>query len=122
MTECLGIIMALKAKGVKNVAVITDGRFSGWTNGCLAIGNVCLEAQAGGPLSLLQDGDPIRVDVPNRRLNVEMSEKEMKKRKSKWTPPDQSHIRGALLMYATTALQADQGTGWPGRWTNIDRQ
>jgi len=120
MRECLSIVNALKSKRVKDVAVITDGRFSGWTKGYLAIGNVCPEAQVGGPLALLQDGDPIVVDVPNRRLDVDISEKEMEKRKSNWRPPDQSHITGTLLMYATSALQADQGAGWPVRWSDLD--
>ena len=120
MTECLAIIGALRMRGVKDVAVITDGRFSGWTKGYLAIGNVCPEAQVGGPLALIQDGDKIRVDVPNRRLDAEISEEEMKRRKSKWTPPDQSKVTGTLAMYAKTALQADQGAGWPARMTDFD--
>jgi dihydroxy-acid dehydratase len=122
MMECLRIIMALKASGTKDVAVITDGRFSGWTKGYLAIGNVCPEAQVGGPLALVQKGDPIRIDVPNRRLDVDISEREMARRKSTWSPPDQSKITGTLLMYATTALQADQGAGWPVRWSDLDRR
>ena len=122
MTECLRIIYALRSKRVKDVAVITDGRFSGWTKGYLAIGNVCPEAQVGGPLALVQDGDSIRVDVPNRRLDVDISEEEMARRKSKWTPRDQSHITGTLLLYAKMALQADQGAGWPVRWSDMDGQ
>ncbi len=122
MTECLGIIRALQTNGIKDVAVITDGRFSGWTKGYLAIGNVCPEAQVGGPLALVQTGDPIRVDVPNRTLDVALSEKEMARRKSEWNPPDQSDITGTLLMYATTALQADEGAGWPVRWSDLDRR
>ena len=122
MTECLGIIRALQANRIKDVAVITDGRFSGWTKGYLAIGNVCPEAQVGGPLALVQKGDPIRVDVPNRRLDVDISEEEMARRKSKWSPPDQSKITGTLLIYATTALQADEGAGWPVRWSDLDRR
>jgi dihydroxy-acid dehydratase len=122
MTECLGIIRALQANRIKDVAVITDGRFSGWTKGYLAIGNVCPEAQVGGPLAHVQKGDPIRVDVPNRTLDVDITEKEMARRKSKWSPPDQSKITGTLLMYATTALQADEGAGWPVRWSDLDRR
>ena len=121
MTECLGIVMALKANGVKDVAVITDGRFSGWTKGYLAIGNVCPEAQVGGPLAFVQNGDSIRVDVPNRKLDVNISEEEMAKRKSQWAPRNQSYITGILLLYAKTALQADQGAGWPVRWSDLGR-
>ncbi len=121
MRECLGIINALKSRGIKDVAVITDGRFSGWTKGYLAIGNVSPEAQVGGPLALLKDGDPISVDVPNRRLDVDISDEELNKRRSEWRPPDQSHITGTLLLYAMTALQADQGAGWPVRWSDVDK-
>jgi dihydroxy-acid dehydratase len=120
MTECLAIIGALRMKGVKDVAVITDGRFSGWTKGYLAIGNVCPEAQVGGPLALLHDGDPIRIDIPNRKLEAEISKEEMKRRRSLWTPPDQSKITGILALYAKTALQADQGAGWPVRMSDFN--
>jgi len=122
MMECLRIIMALKANRIRDVAVITDGRFSGWTKGYLAIGNVCPEAQVGGPLAFVQNGDPIRIHVPNRRLDVDISEEEMARRKARWNPPDQSKIVGTLLMYATTALQADQGAGWPVRWGDLDKR
>jgi dihydroxy-acid dehydratase len=122
MTECLGIIIQLKSRRIRDVAVITDGRFSGWTKGYLAIGNVCPEAQVGGPLALVREGDTIRVDVPNRRLDVLVSEEEMEKRKSEWTPRDQSGVTGTLLIYATSALQADLGAGWPVRWSDLDKK
>jgi dihydroxy-acid dehydratase len=121
MTECLGIIFALKSKGIKDVAVVTDGRFSGWTKGYLAIGNVCPEAQVGGPLALVHEGDTISVDVPKRRLDLMVSESELAARKSKWSPKDQTHVTGTLLLYAKTALQADEGAGWPVRWSDLDK-
>jgi dihydroxy-acid dehydratase len=120
MTECLSIIWALKARNVKDVAVITDGRFSGWTKGYLAIGNVCPESQVGGPLALVREGDKIRVDVHERILDLEISAEEMAYRRAERTPPDQSRVTGALLLYAMTALQADQGAGWPVRWSDVD--
>jgi dihydroxy-acid dehydratase len=120
MTECLGIVFALRNNNVKDVAVITDGRFSGWTKGYLAIGYVCPEAQVGGPLALVQEGDVIHVDVPKRRLELKVSDKELAERKARWVPRDQSNITGTLLIYAKTALQADQGGGWPVRWSDID--
>lgn len=121
MTECLGIVTQLKAKRVKDVAVITDGRFSGWTKGYLAIGHVCPEAQVGGPLALVCEGDTIRVDVPNRKLELLVPDGEMEKRRAEWVPPDQTDVTGSLLIYATSALQADEGAGWPVRWSDLDR-
>jgi len=118
MTECLSLVRALKAKAVKDVAVITDGRFSGWTKGYVAIGHVCPEAQVGGNLALLQDGDVIRLDVPDRRLDVELSEEELGRRRARWTPPAQPHATGVLAVYARLALQADEGAGWPVRPTD----
>jgi dihydroxy-acid dehydratase len=122
MSECLAIIGALRGKGVKDVIVITDGRFSGWTKGYLAIGNVCPEAQVGGMLALLKDGDKIRVDVHSRKLDVELTDDEIARRRAAWTPPDQKHVTGTLLIYATSALQADQGAGWPVRWSDLDKK
>jgi dihydroxy-acid dehydratase len=119
MTECLGLVFALRAQNLSDVAIVTDGRFSGWTKGYLAIGNVCPESYVGGPLAFVEDGDKIRVDVPERRLELEVPEEEMTRRKAKWTPPDQSHVTGTLLMYAKLALQADEGAGWPVRWSDI---
>ena len=118
MTECLSLVRALKAKAVKDVAVITDGRFSGWTKGYVAIGHVCPEAQVGGTLALLHDGDRISLDVPARKLDVELSEAELSKRKSQWRAPAQPHATGVLAVYARLALQADQGAGWPVRPTD----
>jgi dihydroxy-acid dehydratase len=115
MTECLPIVGALRGKGIKDVAVITDGRFSGWTKGYLAIGSVCPESQVGGTLALVQDGDQIKVDVPHRRLDLDVPEKELAERRSRWVPPDQADVKGTLLIYARNALQADQGAGWPVR-------
>jgi dihydroxy-acid dehydratase len=113
MTECLGIVAALKGSGIKEAIVITDGRFSGWTQGYLSIGHVCPESQIGGPLALVQDGDLIDLDIPARKIELKVSDAELKKRKAAWKAPDQSKVRGLLTMYARMALQADQGAGWP---------
>ena len=118
----LCVVSSLKIAGLKNVAIITDGRFSGFTKGYLAIGHVCPEAQVGGPLSLVKDGDRIRVDIPNRRLDVQLSEEEMATRRGQWTPPDLSRYTGVIAMYAKTALQADQGAGWPVRSSDFDEK
>lgn len=116
----LSIVRALKMRQVRDIALITDGRFSGFTKGYLAIGHVCPEAQVGGNLALLKDGDRIVVDVPNRRLDVQLTEAELRKRRAKWSPPDLSHLTGIAALYARTALQADEGAGWPARWTDFD--
>jgi dihydroxy-acid dehydratase len=120
MTECLGLVMMLKNYNIKDVAVLTDGRFSGWTQGYLAIGHACPEAQLGGNLCILKDGDRIRVDIPARRLDVELSDKEIKARKAAWKPPAQPDVTGVLTIYARLALQADQGAGWPVRAADFE--
>jgi dihydroxy-acid dehydratase len=116
----LGFVRALKLRAVKDVAIITDGRFSGFTKGYLAIGHVCPEAQVGGVLALLQDGDRIRVNIRERRLDVELSDDELARRRALWSPPDQSELEGVISMYAHCALQADEGAGWPARWSDFD--
>jgi dihydroxy-acid dehydratase len=118
--ECLGVVGALKARKVQDVVVIADGRFSGFTQGYLSIGHVCPEAQVGGPIALVKDGDRINVDIPGRKLEMEVSEAEMKKRKAQWKAPSQSKVTGMLAIYAKLALQADKGAGWPARWEDFD--
>jgi len=116
----LGLVRALKLKAVTDIAIITDGRFSGFTKGYLAIGHVCPEAQTGGALGLLQDGDRIRVNVQERRLDVLLSDDELKRRRAAWSPPDQSELEGVTALYAHCALQADEGAGWPARLADFD--
>ncbi len=122
MTECLGILSMLKARQIKDVIIISDGRFSGWTQGYLAIGYVCPEAQVGGPLALLQDGDQIKLDIPARRLDVDISVDEIERRRAKWTAPSLAEVTGLLTIYARIALQADQGGGWPAKWKDFELQ
>jgi dihydroxy-acid dehydratase len=120
MTECLGILSMLKTKRIQDVIIISDGRFSGWTQGYLSIGYVCPEAQVGGPLAFLEDGDRIKLDIPARRLDVDIPDAEMEKRRAKWTPPSLSGTAGLLTIYARIALQSDQGGGWPARWSDFE--
>jgi dihydroxy-acid dehydratase len=120
MSECLGIIRALKMVDLKNVIVISDGRFSGFTSSYLTIGHVCPEAQIGGPIALIKDGDIISIDIQRRNLSVELSEKELERRKKEWSPPSQSGISGVLALYAKFALQADKGAGWPSKFSDFD--
>ena len=120
MTECYRVVASLKDAAIRNAIVISDGRFSGFTQGYLAIGHVCPEAQIGGPLSLVEDGDQIEVDIPRRKLQLKVSSAELRKRKAKWKAPDQSKVSGLLTMYAKLALQADKGGGWPINMTDGD--
>jgi dihydroxy-acid dehydratase len=118
--ECLSALYGLKAKNIPDVIVISDGRFSGFTQGYLSIGHVCPEAQVGGPLALVKDGDRISLDIPARKLELEVSEAELKKRKAQWKAPLQSKVTGMLTIYARLALQADEGGGWPARWEDFE--
>ena len=111
--ECLMACYPLKANGIKDVIVITDGRFSGFTQGYLCIGHVCPEAQVGGPLALVKNGDKIDLDIPARKLELKVTAAELKKRKAAWKPPKQDGVTGMLTIYAKLALQADEGAGWP---------
>jgi dihydroxy-acid dehydratase len=105
---------------IKDVIIITDGRFSGFTQGYLSIGHVCPEAQVGGPLALVKDGDRINLDIPARKLELQVTAAELKKRKAHWQAPTQSDVTGMLTIYAKLALQADEGAGWPARMADFD--
>lgn len=86
MREMLNPTAVIAGMGLK-VALITDGRFSGATRGA-CIGHVSPEAMAGGPIAYLEDGDIIDIDIPNRKLNVLISDEEMAKRKANWVKPE----------------------------------
>ncbi len=88
------------------VVLITDGRFSGATRGP-AIGHVSPEAMAGGPIALVEDGDPVEVDISRRRLDLEVED--LEERRANWTPKEPRFHRGLLAIYTRLALSADQG-------------
>ena len=90
------------------VALITDGRFSGATRGA-CIGHVSPEAMAGGPIAYLEDGDIIDIDIPNRKLNVLISDEEMAKRKANWVKPEPKVKTGYLSRYAKLTTSASTG-------------
>ncbi len=113
MAELFFLTDALKKAGIRDVAIITDGRFSGFTRGLVAIGYVCPEAYIGGPLALVKDNDKIQVNVSARMLNLNISEDEMNARRAVWQPPVKEFNKGVLAIYRNNALQADQGAGWP---------
>ncbi|MBI3967207.1 MAG: dihydroxy-acid dehydratase [Chloroflexi bacterium] len=90
------------------VALVTDGRFSGGTRGA-CIGHVSPEAAAGGPIALLENGDVINIDIPNRLLNVMMSDDELDERRMRWQAPDRGELRGWLGRYARLVTSGSQG-------------
>ena len=100
MPEMLKPSSAIMGAGLGgDVALITDGRFSGGSHGFL-IGHIVPEAQEGGPIGLLRDGDVITIDAESRELNVELAEGEMERRKASWTPPRLKYEKGTLKKYA----------------------
>jgi len=109
MPEMLSVTSALVGEGLgPEVALLTDGRFSGGTRG-LMIGHIAPEAFVGGPIALLEEGDTIRIDVENRRLEVLLSEEELARRKARWQPRPPAFTRGLFARYAALVRQADEG-------------
>ena len=109
MREMLAPTSAIVGMGLgESVALITDGRFSGVTRGA-AIGHISPEAAEGGPLSLVQEGDSIFIDVPNRTLTLEVEEDEMARRKDTWSPPALKVKDGYLYRYAKMVTSASTG-------------
>jgi len=92
----------------KSIALITDGRFSGFTRGA-AIGHISPEAMVGGPIAIIKDGDIIGIDIPNRSLNVRLTEEEIKTRLRNWKPPEPKVKRGVLTIYSRLTEQAERG-------------
>jgi dihydroxy-acid dehydratase len=109
MREMLAVTAAVIGAGLgREVALVTDGRFSGATHG-FAIGHIAPEAAVGGPIALVQDGDPIVLDVDSRRLDVEVAVEEMARRRDGWKPKESRYPRGALAKYARLVSSASQG-------------
>lgn len=109
MREMLGVTAAIVGKGLGgDVALVTDGRFSGATRG-LMIGHIAPEAFVGGPIAAIQEGDTIVIDIDNRRLSVELADAEIQKRLSGWTPPAPRYTHGVMARYAAMVTQANEG-------------
>lgn len=109
MREMLSPTSSIVGMGLSNdVALITDGRFSGGTKGP-CIGHISPEAAIGGPLAAVENGDTISIDIPKRKLELRLSDKEIKNRLSKWTPPKPSTSEGYLQRYAEAVTQANEG-------------
>ena len=109
MREMLTPTSAIAGMGLdKDVTLITDGRFSGGTRGA-AIGHISPEAARGGNIALIKDGDIIEIDIPNRVLNVRLSDTELNKRKKKWVAPKPKIDYGYLGRYARNVTSASRG-------------
>jgi dihydroxy-acid dehydratase len=109
MREMLGVTAAIVGEGLgESVALMTDGRFSGATRG-LMIGHVAPEAAAAGPIAALREGDVIVIDVEKRRVDVELSDKEIKARLAEWRPPAPRYTSGVFHKYAALVSSASEG-------------
>ena len=108
MREMLSPASAIIGMGLgDSVALVTDGRFSGGTQGA-CIGHVSPEAAEGGPIALVKDGDIIEIDIPARKLNLKVSEEELQKRKKKWKVK-QKKLEGVLKKYYNWFSQEPKG-------------
>jgi len=109
MREMLGPTATLAGMGMdKEVALITDGRFSGATKGA-SIGHISPEAAMGGPIAAIKDGDIIEIDIPNNILNVKLTEQEIESRLDGWTAPEPQINKGYLARYARLVTSASTG-------------
>jgi dihydroxy-acid dehydratase len=109
MREMLHVTAAIVGEGLGDeIALVTDGRFSGATHG-LMVGHVSPEAVRGGPLAALRDGDTIAIDVDARELRVELSEDEIAARLSDWAPPPPRYSSGVFAKYASLVSSASEG-------------
>jgi dihydroxy-acid dehydratase len=109
MPEMLSVTAALVGMGLaESVSLVTDGRFSGSTRGP-CIGHIVPEAQDGGPIALVRDGDLIAIDIPHRRLDLLVPTEEMETRKKNWSPPPLKVTRGYLKTFAERVSSADKG-------------
>jgi len=109
MREMLSPSAALMGAGLgKDVALITDGRFSGGTHGIM-VGHISPEAQVGGTIAIIKEGDTITIDLIKKTINVELSSIEIKKRLAKWQPMKSQYTRGTLAKYAKLVSSASKG-------------
>lgn len=107
MREMLNPTSAIMGMGIKNVGLLTDGRFSGGTRGP-CIGHISPEAMSGGPIGLLEEGDIIEIDINNKSLNVELTPEELEERKNNVKLPEKE-VKGWLNIYRKSVSSADKG-------------
>ena len=107
MQEMLNPTAAITGAGLK-VGLITDGRFSGASQGA-CIGHISPEAMEGGTIALIEDGDIISIDIPNRKLELEVSDDELAKRRANWVKPEPKIKTGYLARYAKLTTSASTG-------------
>jgi dihydroxy-acid dehydratase len=109
MPEMLAVTAAVAGAGLgKDVALITDGRFSGATKG-YSVGHIAPEAFVGGPIALVAEADRIRIDADARSLELLVDEDTMNERRQAWVAPEPRYTTGALAKYAKLVGQADHG-------------
>ena len=109
MPEMLAVTAAVAGAGLgKDVALITDGRFSGATKG-FSVGHIAPEACVGGPIALVRDGDRIRIDADARLIEMVVDDAELERRRAEWIEPEPKYTQGALAKYARAVGPADHG-------------
>jgi dihydroxy-acid dehydratase len=109
MPEMLAVTAAVAGAGLgADVALITDGRFSGATKG-YSVGHIAPEAFVGGPIALVRDGDEIVIDAAARRIDLVVDEAELERRRGEWSPPPPRYQNGALAKYARLVSSASEG-------------
>ena len=109
MPEMLTPTSAIMGAGLgSEVALLTDGRFSGGSHGFI-VGHVTPEAQEGGPLALVQNGDIVTLDAETNRLDVDLTDEQLQQRREKWTAPPYKVTRGTLYRYIKTVKSASEG-------------
>jgi dihydroxy-acid dehydratase len=109
MPEMLTPTSAIMGAGLgSDVALLTDGRFSGGSHGFI-VGHIAPEAQAGGPIALIRNGDVITIDAAQNRIDVHVSEEDLASRRREWSPPPFKATRGVLYKYIKTVTSASQG-------------
>lgn len=108
MPEQLKASAAIMGAGLKNIALITDGRYSGASHGFI-VGHITPEAAMGGPIAVVRDGDMVTIDAEKHRIDMDVSDEEVKKRLGEWKPPRMPVTRGTLAKYARLVGDASHG-------------